>query len=94
MKVVVAAFNQERALVGAFSVITNLRMELFEALILPTISELFSLDGTMKRILFICIESQTVEVTSWLIRSTASPVPVPLKGRNYFLAKQNNQLTN
>ena len=34
MKEVVAAFNQEKALVGAFSVITNLRMDLFEALIL------------------------------------------------------------
>ena len=33
-KAVVAAFNQEKALVGAFSVITNLRMELFGALIL------------------------------------------------------------
>ena len=32
MKAVVAAFNQEKALVGAFSVITNLRMEHFEAL--------------------------------------------------------------
>ena len=32
MKAVVAAFNQEKALVGAFSVITNLRMALFEAL--------------------------------------------------------------
>ena len=32
MKAIVAAFNQEKALVGAFSVITNLRMELFEAL--------------------------------------------------------------
>ena len=32
MKAVVAAFNQEKALVGAFSVITNLRMELFDAL--------------------------------------------------------------
>ena len=32
MKVVVAAFNQEKALVGAFSVIMNLRMKLFEAL--------------------------------------------------------------
>ena len=31
---VVAAFNQEKALVGAFSMITNLRMELFEALVL------------------------------------------------------------
>ena len=34
MKAVVAAFNQEKALVGAFSVITNLRMELFEALVM------------------------------------------------------------
>ena len=33
MKAVVAGFNQEKALVGAFSVITNLRMELFEALL-------------------------------------------------------------
>ena len=33
MKAVVAAFNQEKALVGAFSVVTNLRMELFEALV-------------------------------------------------------------
>ena len=33
MKAVVAAFNQEKAQVGAFSVITNLRMELFEALL-------------------------------------------------------------
>ena len=32
MKVVVAAF-QEKALVGAFSVITNLRIELFESLV-------------------------------------------------------------
>ena len=33
MEAVVAAFNQEKALVGAFSVITNLRMELFQALL-------------------------------------------------------------
>ena len=33
MKALVGAFNQEKALVGAFSVITNLRMQLFEALI-------------------------------------------------------------
>ena len=32
MKAVVAAFNQEKALVGAFYVITNLWMELFQAL--------------------------------------------------------------
>ena len=33
VKVVVAAFNQEMALVGSFSVIMNLRMELFGALL-------------------------------------------------------------
>ena len=32
VKAVVAAFNQEKALVGAFSVLMNLRMELFQAL--------------------------------------------------------------
>ena len=32
MKAVVAAFNQVKALVGAFSVLTNPRMELFQAL--------------------------------------------------------------
>ena len=44
MKAVVAAFNQEKALVGAFSVVTNLRMELFEAL-LSTDRDLLPLDG-------------------------------------------------
>ena len=33
VKAVVAASNQEKALAGAFSVTTNLRMELFEALV-------------------------------------------------------------
>ena len=33
MKAVVATFNQEKTLVGAFSVLTNLRMELFQALV-------------------------------------------------------------
>ena len=33
VKAVVAAFNHEKALVGAFSVIMNLRMDLFEALV-------------------------------------------------------------
>ena len=32
VKAVVAAFNQEKALVGAFSVITNLRLDIFKAL--------------------------------------------------------------
>ena len=33
MQAVVPTFNQEKALEGAFSVITNLQMELFEALV-------------------------------------------------------------
>ena len=37
MKAVVAAFNQKKALVGAFSVITNLRIELFEALVVSRV---------------------------------------------------------
>ena len=40
MKAVVAAFNQEKALVGAFSVITNLQMELFQALLLTPLLQL------------------------------------------------------
>ena len=40
MKAVVAAFNQEKALVGAFSVIANLRMELFQALMKVVIAGL------------------------------------------------------
>ena len=50
MKAVVAAFNQEKALVGAFSVITNLRMELFEALRdthLQLVSSLLSAGGVV-----------------------------------------------
>ena len=45
MKAVVAAFNQEKALVGAFSVITNLRMEVFEAL---AVSEDYQLRRTIR----------------------------------------------
>ena len=33
MKELLGTFNQEKVLVGAFSVITNLRMDLFEALV-------------------------------------------------------------
>ena len=38
VKALVSAFNQEKALVGAFSVITNLRMDLFEALVQSCVS--------------------------------------------------------
>ena len=54
MKAVVAAFNQEKALVGAFSVITNLRMELFEALVIRDNMEynwsVNCLHGTLKHV--------------------------------------------
>ena len=54
MKAVVAAFNQEKALVGAFSVITNLRMELFEALVIRDNMEynwsVNGLHGTLKHV--------------------------------------------
>ena len=42
MKALVGAFNQEKALVGAFSVITNLRMELFQALVVTLLAALGS----------------------------------------------------
>ena len=47
MKAVVAAFNQEKALVGAFSVITNLRMELFGGLVLAAGCWLVLMRATM-----------------------------------------------
>ena len=43
MKAATTAFNQEKALVGAFSVITNLRMELFQALEWTNSSDISSL---------------------------------------------------
>ena len=50
MKAVVAAFNQEKALVGAFSVITNLRMELFEALVVRSEVEVIRRRGVAGRV--------------------------------------------
>ena len=44
---VVAAFNQEKALVGAFSVILNLRMDLFEALVARLQLGTFSIPSTI-----------------------------------------------
>ena len=63
MKTVVAAFNQEKALVGAFSVITNLRMELFEALVLITVLREAHLDWL----------TQCPAVSTW-VGSSSAPV--------------------
>ena len=61
MKAVVAAFNQEKALVGAFSVITNLRMELFQALlrILTTLAQMGNIAPKKQT------KAQTVQEISW-----------------------------
>ena len=61
MKAVVAAFNQEKALVGAFSVITNLRMELFEALIIT----LFYFDGALHTL---HLERRKYFTAAWFIQ--------------------------
>ena len=50
MKAVVAAFNQEKALVGVFSVITNLRMELFQALGTTAVMETWNLGPALVRV--------------------------------------------
>ena len=44
MKAVVATFNQEKALVGAFSVITNLRIAFVDSTIQPAAGELLPSD--------------------------------------------------
>ena len=49
MKAVVAAFNQEKALVWAISVITNLRMELFEALVVIHLNTRWRLEMISRR---------------------------------------------
>ena len=54
MKAVVAAFNQEKALVGAFSAITNLRMELFQALLWMYFINLHPISGSVRIILDMC----------------------------------------
>ena len=60
MKAVVAAFNQEKALVGAFSVLTNLRMELFQAL-----GVIDNVDDVMLLLLVIIMMSVQVYEGGW-----------------------------
>ena len=61
MKAVVATFNQEKALVVAFSVITNLRMELFEALLLTRVSGV----GGGQRVLLFTQQVQAGAAPGW-----------------------------
>ena len=67
VKAVVAAFNQEKALVGAFSVITNLRMELFEAIVCSSSrgdSYLISLKDLLLRVLAVEDEAGLCHILS------------------------------
>ena len=61
MKGVVAAFNQEKALVGAFSVITNLRMELFQAVHLA-ISLVFLIKLTRQQEVFVRVPVNFIQL--------------------------------
>ena len=54
MKAVEAAFNQEKALVGAFSVLTNLRMELFQALMWTRTKQLLLMRPKLGRDMCVC----------------------------------------
>ena len=83
MKAVVAAFNQEKALVGAFSVITNLRMELFQALLhmVPPRSSLSCLaDSTLteSRVLAQCIDN-IEEVAATRLEVTQTIIDIELE---------------
>ena len=82
MKAVVAAFNQEKALVGAFSVITNLRMELFEALVytLQNICYLPNLLG-------IIIRKQAVDVIHQLLQLQFWNEAISCKGKDQTYEK-------
>ena len=65
MKAVVAAFNQEKALVGAFSVITNLRMELFPALVTVYFSVVSVIGVTITRDISDILAAQYNKARAW-----------------------------
>ena len=90
MKAVLAAFNQEKALVGAFSVITNLRMELFEALVLMRLQTLHTAPPPSCHIQ---TSSQQHDPSTWywqvLRISSVIPAVLPL----FTLNRQSDQNT-
>ena len=75
MKAIVAAFNQEKALVGAFSVITNLRMELFQALVQDS--------GRVFHILVIVADGQMEDegdTAAAIVQASSLPLSIVLVG--------------
>ena len=86
MKAVVAAFNQEKVLVGAFSVITNLRMELFEALICNVGLIVREKLPKSRKLIRICLEDVVegyLVVITDISRHVASDIP----STGYFIVK-------
>ena len=76
--ILVGAFNQEKALVGAFSVITNLRMEIFQAL-LSTVP---------------CTVLTTVPSTNTVPNVYCLNIPSPALTNNPFIATTFNRVFN
>ena len=64
MKAVVDTFNQEKALVEAFSVITNLRMVLFEALVYDEYDVIISCLSTVYEMVEVVLVAATVSTVS------------------------------
>ena len=73
VKAVVAAFNQEKALVGVFSVITKLLMKLFQAQILLTrLGSLLRMFRHLQRCVHLVLLPQVVHGCHWHSLVTAS----------------------
>ena len=82
MKAVVTAFNQEKAPVGAFSVITNLRMDLYEALISIRVS--VTAATYLCIVMYAVVDTHPWDSASKMMEASSrvSPVP-PCSGRVY-----------
>ena len=71
MKALVGAFNQEKALVGAFSVLTNLRMELFQGLVETADCDQIRHEVDHGR------GEKCLVTTAFIVRPTAEAAPSP-----------------
>ena len=76
---VVATFNQEKALVGAFSEIPNLRMDLFEALVVTIGSSIITVTISIK-----CSWSVLCVISICLIRAQYSHHITNKEAINYY----------
>ena len=79
----VAAFNQVKALVGAFSVITNLRMELFEALVESTSCHHHVVCHLVDLVVVLLVEADAPRLLAVKVSAHAAP---PLRALQPVLA--------